>query len=128
MIGTVMDLQAQVEALGESIQGKGLSNRAEVRTSIQTAMEALDALDNELRRPPPRMGYRQYPRLSEQLSFVARGITGPQARPTEGQMQVLGEVQGGIRQAQGTLSEIIEGPIAELNRLLEGQARILIGG
>jgi hypothetical protein len=128
MIGTVMDLEAQVEALGESIQGKGLPNQAQVRSSIQSATEALDALDNELRRPPPRMGYRQYPRLSEQLSFVARGITGPQARPTEGQMQVLGEVQEGIREAQGTLRGIMEGPIAELNRLLEGQARILIGG
>jgi hypothetical protein len=74
------------------------------------------------------MGYRQYPRLSEQLSFVSRGITQAQARPTEGQLQVLDEVAAAIRQEEGTLQAIIQGPIAELNRLLEGQDRILVGG
>jgi hypothetical protein len=128
MIGTVMDLQGQLEALGESIRGKGLDNQEEIRTQIDAADEALAELDNVLRRPPPRMGYRQYPRLSEQLSFVSRGITQAQARPTDGQLQVLDEVEAAIRQEEGTLEAIIQGPIADLNRLLEGQDRILVGG
>ncbi|HSG50047.1 MAG TPA: hypothetical protein VLA43_19640, partial [Longimicrobiales bacterium] len=128
LIGTVMDLQAQVETLRETIQGKDLPNQAQVTAGIGASLEALGALDNDLRRPPPRMGYRQYPRLSEQLGFVTRGIAQAQARPTEGQIQVLGEVEEGIREAEGRLRSIVNGPVAELNRLLEGQARILVGG
>ncbi|MGD2123871.1 MAG: hypothetical protein PVJ76_19125, partial [Gemmatimonadota bacterium] len=128
MIGTVMDLQSQLETLGESIRGKELPNEAQIRTQMDAAAEALSELDNVLQRPPPRMGYRQYPRLSEQLSFVSRGITQAQARPTEGQLQVLDEVAAAIRQEEGTLQSIIQGSIAELNRLLQGQDRILVGG
>jgi hypothetical protein len=128
IIGSVEDLQAQIQNLDESIEGKGLANEEEIRAQIAEASRALEALDNDLRRPPPRMGYRQYPRLAEQLSFVARGITQAQARPTDGQLQVLGEVEEGIRQAAVTLQSIIEGPVAALNRLLQGQDRILIGG
>jgi hypothetical protein len=128
MIGTVMDLQAQLEGLQESIRGKELPNQDEVRGQIEAAMEALTELDNDLRRPPPRMGYRQYPRLSEQISFASRRITQAQARPTEGQLQVIGEVEAAIGEAEGRLQAIIDGPIGELNRVLGGQARILVGG
>jgi hypothetical protein len=128
MIGSVVDLQAQIGSLQESIRGKGLANEGEIRTQIDAATEAIEALDNDLRRPPPGMGYRQYPRLSEQLSFVTRGIAQAQARPTEGQLQVMTEVAEEIRLREGTLRSIIDGPVAALNRLLQGQARILIGG
>ncbi|MBT8397098.1 MAG: hypothetical protein KJN92_09030, partial [Gemmatimonadetes bacterium] len=128
MIGTVEDLTSQIEGLQETIRDKGLTNEDEVRVQLEAAAEELAGLDNDLRRPPPRMGYRQYPRLSEQLSFAARGITGAQARPTEGQLQVIGEVEVAIREAEGRLQSIITGPIAELNRLLGGEARILVGG
>ena len=88
-----------------------------IATKFGTTHEALTELDNELRRPPPRMGYRQYPRLSEQLSFASRGITQAQARPTEGQLQVIGEVEAAIGEAEGRLQSIIDGPIGELNRM-----------
>ncbi len=74
------------------------------------------------------MGYRQYPRLSEQLSFATRGITQAQARPTEGQLQVLMEVEEEIQLREGALQSIIDGHIPSLNRLLQGHARILVGG
>jgi hypothetical protein len=128
MIGTIMDLQAQLTGLEETLQGKNLPGQAQILSGIASAEEALDALDNDLRRPPPRMGYRQYPRLAEQLSFVTRGIAQAQARPTEGQLQVLGEVEGEIREAEGRLQSIVSGPISELNRLLQGRDRILVGG
>ena len=123
-----MDLRAQVESLQESIQGKELPNEGEIRTQVDAAIEALGELDNELRRPPPSMGYRIFPRLSEQLSFATRGIGQAQARPTEGQLQVLMEVEAEIRKREPVLQSIIDGPIAALNRLLQGHARILVGG
>jgi photosystem II stability/assembly factor-like uncharacterized protein len=126
MIGQVVDLRSQVSALQEAIQGKDLEER--ITPLADAAAEALEAFENTLRRPPPRMGYRQYPRLSEQLSFAVRGFTGSQARPTEGQLQVVGEVAAAIEEARQTFRGIIDGPIADLNGALEGHARILVGG
>ena len=115
-------------AFRRAIRGKDLANEGEILTQIQAATEALDELDNVLRRPPPSMGYRIYPRLSEQLSFATRGISQAQARPTDGQLQVMMEVEAEIQRRRVELQAIIDGPIAALNRLLQGQARILVGG
>jgi len=127
MINSLATMKAQIQDLQEAIRGKELANTDEVRSVAATAMEAIDALENELRRPPPRMGYRQWPRLSEQLSFVVRGITGAQARPTDGQIQVLNEVGDAIEARTLELQQLIDGPVATLNRLFEGQPAIWSG-
>ena len=128
MIGSVVDLRTQAENLQETIPGKDLPNEDEIITQITATTEALDALENVLRRPPPSMGYRIYPRLLEQLSFATRGISQAQARPTDGQLQVMAEVAAEVEKAQSELQSIIDGPIAALNRLLQGQGRILVMG
>jgi hypothetical protein len=128
MVSTVVDLQSQIEDLLESIRDRNLPNVDQTRAEARTALQELVAFEAALRRPPPRMGYRQYPRLSEQLSFVTRGITQAQARPTDGQIQVLSEVESGIRQAERILEEIIVNQVGAVNRLLQGQDRIMAGG
>ena len=74
------------------------------------------------------MGYRDYPRLSEQLSFASRGFSGIQARPTDGQLQVIEEVAVQIDAKALELRTIIDGSVAALNRLLDGQAWIIVRG
>jgi hypothetical protein len=71
------------------------------------------------------MGYRDWPRLAEQLRFVAGGINGAQARPTAGQIEVLQAVEEATAQRAAELGAIIDGPITELNRLLQNQPKIL---
>ena len=71
------------------------------------------------------MNYRDWPRLIEQLRFVVRGMQGPQARPTEGQLEVLGDVEVAAAQRAQELSDIVDGVIAELNRLLEDAPKII---
>lgn len=128
VIAQVADLRSQIEALLEGIRGKDVANAGEIRQAAEDALGRLRALDEQtLQRPPPRMGYRQYPRLAEQLSFVTRGIAQAQARPTDGQIQVLGEIEEGVTAAEHELQVIVEGPVAALNRLLGGQPRILVG-
>ncbi len=125
MVGTVVDLNGQIDGLLESIRGKGLSNEAEVQRTAGSARDELGALENELRRPPPRMGYRQWPRLIEQLRTVARSIQGAQARPTDGQVEVLTEIEAQAQMRAQELSGIVDGVIAELNQLLEDAPKIL---
>ena len=128
MIGTVVDLRSQLSAVADALRTKDIPDKVQILDGIRDAGEALEEMENKLRRPPPRMGYRQYPRLSEQLSFATRGITQAQARPTEGQLQVMMEVGDAIEAAAGELQGIIDGPIAAVNRALDGRARILVGG
>jgi glycine cleavage system H lipoate-binding protein len=71
------------------------------------------------------MNYRDWPRLVEQLRFVVRGIEGPQARPTEGQLEVLAEVEVAAAERAAELTAIVNGLIAELNTLLEDSPKIL---
>jgi hypothetical protein len=70
------------------------------------------------------MNYRDWPRLAEQLGFVLRGITGAQARPTAGQLEVLTTIEEGTGERAAELGEIINSDIAELNRLLRDRPKV----
>ncbi len=125
MVGTMVDLNGQIDGLLESIGGKDLTNEAEIRSTAGEAQEKLTTLEAEVRRPAGSMGYRDWPRLIEQLRTVARQIQGPQARPTEGQLVVLNEVEAAAAQRAQELSVIVDGVITDLNRLLQDAPKIL---
>ncbi len=125
MVGAIRDIDGQVDGLLEAIDGKGLSNEAQIRDVAGQAQGALETLSNEVVRPEGGMGYRDWPRLVEQLRFVVRGIEGPQAKPTEGQLEVLGEVEAAYAMRAEELSGIVSGLIAELNSLLADAPKIL---
>jgi hypothetical protein len=125
MVGTILDLDGQIDGLLESIEDKGLTNEEQIRQTAGEADEKLTALSAELRRPPGSMNYRDWPRLIEQLRFVVRGMQGAQARPTEGQLEVLSEVEAAAASRAQELSGIVDGVIADLNRLLEDAPKII---
>jgi hypothetical protein len=119
------DLTGQVDGVLSTIEGKDVPNAAAIREKAGEAKTKLGALGNEVQRPPTGMGYRDWPRLLEQLRFVAGGINGAQARPTAGQVDVLTEVERATRMRAGELTDIINTVISDLNRLLQGQPKIL---
>ncbi len=126
MIAAATDLQEQLERLLEWADTHELANESEVRASATEALQALRTLlDEELRRPEGAMNYRDYPRLLEQLRFVARGIRGAQARPTQGQMEVLELVERETHEAADELSGLVDGVIQELNAMLRDAPRIV---
>jgi photosystem II stability/assembly factor-like uncharacterized protein len=125
MVGTIEDLNGQIDDLLGSIDGKGLSNEDRIRETATEAQDRLTTLGAEVTRPPGSMNYRDWPRLVEQLRFVARNLEGPQARPTEGQMQVLTEVEAATALRAQELAEIVDGIIAELNALLADAPKIM---
>jgi photosystem II stability/assembly factor-like uncharacterized protein len=125
MINAMSDIAGQVDGAVAGIEGKDVPNAAAIRAKAGEAKQKLGALDNEVQRPPQGMGYRDWPRLLDQLRFVAGGISGPQARPTAGQLEVLAEVERATQGRSAELTEIINTTIGELNRLLQGQPKIL---
>ena len=64
------------------------------------------------------MGYRDYPRLTEEVRSLMFGVMGAQARPTEGQLTMLTELEGDTRRLRGELQGIIDGSIQQLNDML----------
>ncbi len=125
MVGTILDLDGQIDGLLGSIEGKNLSNEEQVRTVAGDAQGQLTAVGSEVRRPPGSMSYRDWPRLIEQLRNISRAVSGPQARPTVGQMEVLTEIEAGAAQRAQELSVIVNGVIADLNQLLEDAPKII---
>ena len=125
MVGAMGDLDGQLDALMTSVAGKGLANEDRILETAGEAREALGTLEAEVRRPEGSMNYRDWPRLVEQLRFVVRGIEGPQARPTDGQLEVLDEVEVAAAQRAEELDAIVNGLIADLNDLLEDAPKIL---
>ena len=125
MVNTLIDLDEQVEGLLSSIGGKGLANESAIRSKAGEAQQQIDDLENELRRPLPRMGYRQWPRLAEQISRLARSMNSAQARPTDGQLEVLGEIEVQAEQRANELTTLINTTIVELNELLGDAPKIM---
>ncbi|HZD04453.1 MAG TPA: hypothetical protein VE173_06035, partial [Longimicrobiales bacterium] len=125
MIDAMEDLDQQLDGTLQAIDGKNLDNEAAIRDKVGEAKDRIGAVGDETSRPPEGMGYRDWPRLLEQLSFVARGITGAQARPTRGQLEVLDLIEEATGRREAELTDIIETVIGDLNRMLEDQPRVL---
>ncbi|MGD2071562.1 MAG: hypothetical protein PVI57_23055, partial [Gemmatimonadota bacterium] len=126
MIGVLADLDGQVGELVEVVRGQDVEASARILELSAEARRSFESLENDLRRPPPDMGYRQYPRLSEEASRLGRAIGQAQARPTEGQLEALGDVESEAAAKASELQEILDGPVRELNELLEGLPRLMV--
>ena len=125
MVGAMGDVTEQIDGLLEAVEGKDMANEEQIRETAEQAKEALSTLEAEVRRPSGSMNYRDWPRLAEQLRFVVRGIEGAQARPTDGQLEVLTEVEAAAAERAQELDGIMNGLVNELNSLLDDAPRIM---
>ena len=128
MLDQMTSLQTQLGSLKENVGAADLANLDAVREQIDTADAQLGELRNKLQRPPPRMSYRQYPRLSDEISRLLGSIAGVQAHPTEGQMTVLAELETEIAARRQELQGIIDGAIRELNQMLGNLPAVVVPG
>ena len=126
LVTTVDDLTQQVTNAEAQARKAGMANIDQVLEQAGSAKAQLTALMDKLRRPQPAMNYRMYPRLSEEVGTTLGGIVGPQARPTAGQLTVLGELEGDAAARQQELTKIIDGSIAALNKMLGDQPKVIV--
>ncbi len=126
MLDQVAKLQTQLASLKENVGDADVEDGAAVREQIDTVTVQLEDLDNKLQRPPPNMGYRQYPRLSNEVSRLTSSIAGTQARPTESQMTVLSELESEVAERRVELQGIINGAIRELNQMLGNLPAVVV--
>ena len=84
--------------------------------------------DEKLLRPLAGLGYRQYPRLREEVNSLLGSVTRPVSRPTDAQALRHTELIGETSQVQQELNTIVTGRIAKLNELLKNLPHVITGG
>jgi len=84
--------------------------------------------DTDLARPLQGLGYRQYPRLREEVGSLAGQVGRSLNRPTDAQLQRHGELVTETDAAQAKLNAIVNGRIARLNALLKDLPHIIVPG
>ena len=113
---------ATTAAAGDALQAASPQLTREVTSAIA---ELKVFRDSVLARPMPRLGYRQYPRLREEVQTVTGMIARPMMPPTAGELLRAGELQVEVDQAQQRLDGMLGGRVASINRMLEGTPHVL---
>lgn len=81
--------------------------------------------DSVLARPLPGLGYRQYPRLREEVQTVSGMVTRPQWPITAGEQLRAGELRTESDDAQGRLDGIVKDRIGKINEMLKGTQHVI---
>jgi hypothetical protein len=98
-----------------------------VRGQVKEALETLNKFkDEELGRPIPGLGYRQYPRLREDVQslsgYLTRGFRAPNAGEVERMKDLTAEVDKAVAKVNG----IIGKNIAAINEAMKASPRIAV--
>lgn len=128
VVSRTNNLMQQVTTLGGVLRRNAPNEKA----AIDEARGALDELrefrDAQLTRPLAGLGYRQYPRLREEVQSLYGSVTRSLTRPTDPQMLRKGELNTETGAAEQRLNAIITGRIAKLNGLLKNLPHIILAG
>jgi hypothetical protein len=80
--------------------------------------------DSLMARPIPNLGYRQYPRLREEVGTIARMIAAVHAKPTDAQLRRYAELVQEAQRVDGMLNAIVGDEIAKINAMMRASPRI----
>ena len=100
-------------------------NKETIIASIDKVQKELEDLQDEWRRPPPNMTYRQKPRLREEIRSLMRAIDNAPAKPTAPQVNRVDQLEEETAEAQKKYEEGILQEIATLNKLLKEFPRVI---
>jgi photosystem II stability/assembly factor-like uncharacterized protein len=128
VISTTLSLQKQLEELKEQLGGSDAEQREQAIETIGTALEEVKAFKDGLERPIPGLGYRQYPRIREELRALSFAVNGAAARPTESQLARLEELRKETASVRAELQKLLSTRIQEVNDMLGPLPRILVAG
>ncbi len=81
--------------------------------------------DSVLVRPLAGLGYRQYPRLREEVTTVSGMVTRALMPPTAGERLRTGELRTEADQAQARLDGIIQNRVLKINQALAGTPHVI---
>jgi hypothetical protein len=128
IIDRTEDLIGQLTSLVDNIK-KNAPNEREALNEAEGALVELKTLrDEKLLRPIAGLGYRQYPRLREEVGSLTGAVSRTITRPTDAQGRRHGELVTETGEVQQELQGIVTGRIARLNGLLKNLPHIIVRG
>jgi len=120
------NLQGQLRAAPALPGGEGAAAYAPVLTEITGTIGDLKHFrDSVMARPMAGLGYRQYPRLREEVQSVSRMITQPFGPPSEGELLRSTELRDESVVAQRRLEGLVRTRVAKINQLLAGTPHVI---
>ncbi len=126
-INLVESLRSQLESIQEAARASRPVDGGDLSGALAAAIDSLGAVSaTYLRRPPPRMNYRQRPRVSEEIRSLTRAIGGVEARPTEPQLTRVEGLRDESREALAALDRVLDRMIRPLNDRLGEYPRIMV--
>jgi hypothetical protein len=97
-----------------------------VLATIDTTVKELRHFrDSVLARPLAGLGYRQYPRLREEVQTVSGMVSRPMMPPTAGEQLRMGELKVEADQAQARLDAIIQNRVLKINQALASTPHVI---
>ena len=127
VISGVDDLLRQLTTTQTTLRAApAVPNGAAALTEIGAAMRDLRHFrDSVLARPIAGLGYRQYPRLREEVQQVSGSIARPQWPVTAGEKLRSTELVSETGDAEGRLDALVRERISRINDLLKGSQHII---
>jgi photosystem II stability/assembly factor-like uncharacterized protein len=123
-------LVAQLTALQQRLRGSAPGDQASAGNlsgMVDAALKAVqDLRDDDMTRPYPSMGYRQYPRIREEINSLYGAVSRAPFPPTEGQALRTRELTQELDAAVATLNRIQSDQIAKINEAMKSQPFITI--
>jgi hypothetical protein len=131
VISNVDDVTRQLTALQTTLRAAPRdsmpNNTQQALNEISTSLAQLKQFkDSVLARPLPGLGYRQYPRLREEVQTVSGMISRPMMQMTAGETLRSGELGTETNQAQARFDGIMNDHVMKINDLLKGLPHVLI--
>jgi photosystem II stability/assembly factor-like uncharacterized protein len=128
LIDGTRSLDEQVRNLKEAVKANpdAVPDSEDALSAADGALEEITAFEDRLTYPVPGLGYRQVPRLREELSSLRGSVGGPPSPPTEGEMVRLAELRDETSQTIVDFNALLATTIAGLNDRLGGSTRILV--
>jgi photosystem II stability/assembly factor-like uncharacterized protein len=125
VIDRVDSLVTQLTAI--DAQGARQAPPPAYRAQVTKALASLKAFkDDELARPLPGLGYRQYPRLREDVQSLAGYFNRGFRAPNEGELTRLKDLTADVGKAEAKLNAFIAGDVAAVNEAMKGLPRIVV--
>ncbi len=131
IVSGVDDVTRQLTALQVTLRAaprdSAPANAQQALTEIGISLAQLKVFkDSVLARPLPGLGYRQYPRLREEVQTVSGMISRPMMPPTAGEVLRSSELTTEGNQAQARFDGIMQDHVMKINDLLKGTPHVLI--
>jgi photosystem II stability/assembly factor-like uncharacterized protein len=127
VISATLSLEKQLDEAKDQLGGDGNPEQRERQIeTVGTALEEVKALKDKLERPIPGLGYRQYPRIREELRSLYFAVNGAAGKPTEPQLERLDELRKETANVRTELEELVRTRIQEVNDMLGPMPRIRV--